>query len=255
MAAFREYVQNGGCLYASKFTSMLSADGQKQDNFLLSDVLGVSFAGETSQNVTYVEPRDAYKEHFLPFKAGYPATLKDSQALVRLNAGAEVLATVTLPYCSSEGRRGTALTDPPAPTTGQPSLVLNRYGKGSALYSAGAIENWDYDSQRALFARLLRLLASRPFSFQVEAPKPVEVTVLDQPDRNQSVIQLLNYQQEMPNIPIEGIHVALRLDGKTPRDLVVVPDNQKVPFNVRGEFLEFVAPRLETYRMLVLAYQ
>lgn len=254
-AAFRQYVQNGGCLYASKFTSILTTDGRKLDNFLLSDVLGVSYTGETSQKVTYVEPRDAYKELFLPFKTGYPATLKDSQALVRLNPGAEVLATITLPYRSNEGGRGTVLTDPPAPTTSHPSLVLNRYGKGCALYSAGAIENWDYDSQRALFAKLLRLMAPRLFSFQVEAPKPVEVTVLDQPDRNQSVIHLLNYQQELPNIPVEGIQIALRLDGKIPKDLVVIPDSQLVPFNIQGNFVEFVAPRLETYCMLVLSYQ
>lgn len=39
--AFREYVRNGGRLYVSGRTSLLLASGHAQENFLLSDVLGI----------------------------------------------------------------------------------------------------------------------------------------------------------------------------------------------------------------------
>ena len=77
--AFRKFVEFGGSIYASGAASLLTKDGIKQDDFLLSDLLGVSYSGETKENLTYVTPKDDFKDVFAGYSPRYPLTLLDTQ--------------------------------------------------------------------------------------------------------------------------------------------------------------------------------
>ena len=56
---------------------------------------------------------------------------------------------MTLPYTDpTETRVRVILTDPPGIPTHHPSIVLNRYGRGSVIYSAGVIESWQHERSR-----------------------------------------------------------------------------------------------------------
>jgi hypothetical protein len=256
VAAFKKYVSEGGSLYASKYTSLVTTDGKRQKDFLLADLFGVSYQGVTKEIMTYVDPQDQRKDLFLPFKKGYPVSLRDTQALVRLNGKAEVIATVTLPYTDPLGSLyASLLTDAPGLLTQFPSVVLNTYGKGKVMYSAGAMEIWDHETTRGVLANLLKLLATRPFWFETDAPKPVEITLFEQEDKKRFIIHVLNRQLEMPNIPIEGIKVKVCTNKKTPADLVLLPEGKKLSYALKGGCVEFTLPRLETYLMLALNYQ
>ena len=176
LAAFRAYVAEGGSLYASKQTSIIDRNGVRQDDFALSDLFGVSYRGETSEIVTYLKPHPEHSSLFVPFSADMPVTLGDTQLLVQPQAQTEVLATLTLPYTDPKGvRYASLLTDPPGRDTEYPALVLNRYGKGRVLYATGVVESWEYDTQRAVLINLFRLLATRPFAFETDAPSCVEI--------------------------------------------------------------------------------
>jgi hypothetical protein len=254
--AFREYVRQGGSLYASKYTSLLTTDGVRQKDFLLSDLFGVSYLGETKELVTYVDASEKYAALFSPFRKWYPATLRDSQAIVRAVENAEVIATVTLPYTDPEDYPyASILTEPPGVMTDHPSVVLNKYGNGKVMYSAGAIEIWDYETQRIVLGKLLRLLALRPVCFETDAPKPVEVTMFEQPDKKRFIIHLLNWQQDLPNIPVDRINLKVRMDQKVPAELVVLPEGKRVNYAFKDGRVEFTAPRLDTYTMLALNYK
>ena len=255
MEALRVYVRDGGSLYASKFTSLLTPDGRLQNDFMLADLFGVSYEGETGEIVTYVAPDGEYAELFAPFTAAYPATLQDSQAKVKAAAGARVLATLTLPWTDPRGAAyASMLADPPGFATASPSLVLNQYGKGRVLYSAGAVEIWEHDSLRSVLGRLLRLLLKNPPCFETDAPRPVEITMFDQAEERRYIVNLLNHQQELPNIPIEGIKVRLRMDGKRGKDLRLLPGGAQLPFVQEADTVEFIVPRLETFAMLSMRY-
>ena len=52
--ALKVYVSKGGGLYASKLTSIVNIDGQRQANFMLAELFGVTYVGETSEILTYV---------------------------------------------------------------------------------------------------------------------------------------------------------------------------------------------------------
>ena len=254
--ALRRYVESGGSLYAGKNTSLISRQGVRRKDFLLNDLFGVSFGGETDSIVTYLDPTPASAELFGEFGGQYPLTLHDSQLLVSAREGAEVLATITLPHTDPTGTKyASILTDPPGIRTEHPALVLNRYGNGKVLYAAGVLESMDHHSQRELLVRLLRSLCPRPLYFESEGPKCVELTLFDQPEHKRYVLHLLNIQSEMPNVPVHGMIVRLNLQGGTPGKLAVIPSGEALSYQIEGQSLVFRAPELSDYRMLCLEYE
>jgi hypothetical protein len=104
-----------------------------------------------------------------------------------------------------------------------------------------------------VFVNLLRTLAE-PFSFEAEAPKAVEVTMFQQPERKRSIVNMINFQKELPNIPVDGIRVRVRLDGMRPRQLLLLPDERPVAHEVQDGYVAFTAPRLETFHMFAVDY-
>jgi hypothetical protein len=255
IAALKAYVAAGGSLYASKNTSLVSSEGRKQPDFLLADLFGVSYDGELSEVISYVAPAAGQEALFRPFSTQYPSTLRDTQIKVKAHPGAQVLATITLPFTDPKGTPyASTLTDPPGDSTEYPAVVLNHYGKGKVVYAAGKIETWNHDTQRPIFVNLLRMLASRPFTFEAQAPKPVEITLFDQPDDHRLVIHMLNFQDELPNIPISGITVKVWLNGKAPRRVIQLPEGQTVDYTVNDGSVTFTAPRLDNYLMLAVEY-
>jgi hypothetical protein len=149
-------------------------------------------------------------------------------------------------------RRASPTSPPPGVYTDHPAVVLNRFGDGQAVYSVYDLESADH--HRDLFMRLLGLM-SGPFAFEVEAPKCVEVTLFSQEDRQRKLISLINFQKELPNIPVDGVKVRVRLDDRDVRQVVMLPGGQDQPFEIVGGCVEFAMPRLETFRMLAVDYQ
>jgi hypothetical protein len=236
---------------ASKCTTLFANDGIRQADFLMSDLFGVSYAGETREIVTYASPAPGHQELFEPFTIETPSTLYDTMLKVHAHEGTEVLATLTLPWTDPhETRYASILTDPPGIATDFPAIVLNSVGKGRVVYAAGVIETWEHDSQRAIVARLVRLLAHRPYWVETDAPKSVEVTLFLQEDRKRFVVCVINYQQELPNIPIRDVGLSIRMDGRTVKSVRLLPDGAAMPFTKTGDRVEFVLPLLKDFAMV-----
>ena len=251
--AFRDYVRAGGCLYASKYTSLLTKDGRRQRDFLLGDVFGVAYAGETQESFTYIAPAEGAERLFSPYTRRHPAGLPGTQLIVAARPGVEVLGRVVLPYTDpADPITFVSLhNNPPGLSTDYPAVVVNRFGAGRALYAAGDLEA--VDPHRDVFVNLIRLLA-QPFSFEADAPAVVEVTLFRQPERRRFIVNLLNFQHDLPNVPVEGVRVRVRLGGKTPKRLLLLPSERALDFQVREDCLEFVAPRVETFAMFAVDY-
>ena len=82
--AIRNYVKSGGSLYASKYTSLTTKDGKRQKDFLLADVFGCSFVGETEESKTYISPSPGKAaDLFGGYTSKYPAMLDDAQLIVK----------------------------------------------------------------------------------------------------------------------------------------------------------------------------
>ncbi len=255
--ALKEFVNSGGSLYASKYTSLLTKDGERKSNFLLSDLFGVSYVGETKEEVTYISPTKEGRDIFLPYSAGYPLTILGSQVKAEAKKGAKVLATVTLPYTDPKdpSRFASIHSNPPGIPTDYPSVVLNEYGKGKVVYVAADLEVARQEPHRLIFVNLIKMLSSKPFSFEADAPKSVEITLFHQQDKKRYLVNLLNFQTELPNIPIEGIKIRIRLDKKKPERLIELPKESELAYELKKGYVEFITPKLETFLMLALDYK
>jgi len=254
--ALRAYVRGGGSILATGKTSLLTADGRRQPTFQLADVFGCDYVGETKEVVTYLAPSGTRDDLFLGFCPTSPLTHYDTQLKVRPRKGAEVIATLTLPYTDpTEARYASILTDAPGIPTDFPSLIINRFGKGLVLYAAGVIESGEHDSQRRVLANLIRLLAPRPLFVVCDAPKSVEITLFEQIDKKRCVANVLNYQQELPNIPIHGMKLSIRLDGRKPKTVCQLPERTPLRFAATGDAVEVEIPILKDFMMVEVSWE
>jgi hypothetical protein len=65
-------------------------------------------------------------------------------------------------------------------------------------------------------------------------------------------LSLVNFQKELPNIPVEGIKVSLRLGGQRVRSIVQLPGNQAIKHREKQGVTTFIAPRLERLAMFAV---
>jgi hypothetical protein len=187
----------------------------------------------------------------------YPTMISGSQVKVKVCKNAEILASVTLPYSHSRENIlfSSAISNPPGIETNFPAVVLNRFGSGKVLYVAGELEKMEHDPHRKAFVNLIRMLINKPMVFEVDAPKPVEVTLFNQLNNKRFIINVLNYQNELPNIPVETIGIRLSLEGKKPVRLLCLPDEKEIDYTIENGWLKFNTPQLDTFLMFALDYQ
>jgi hypothetical protein len=85
------------------------------------------------------------------------------------------------------------------------------------------------------------------------APGCVEVTLFCQPERSRYVLSLLNFQKDLPNIPIYGIEVRLRLPQPV-RRIVALPSETPVDHQARNGRTVFTVGRLDTLAIFAVVF-
>jgi hypothetical protein len=250
-AAIRTFVARGGCIYASKDTSLIHGEG----DFQLSDVFGVSRKGETDWNITFLAPVRGFSG-LAPATKDSPLEVGDTMTLVETAPGAEVLATITLPYTKpfDAFSYSSAISNPPGLATEHPGLVRHAFGKGISVYSAGCFESMPHDVHGAIFASMIRGLMAKTPRFTTDAPRPVEITLYDDPEAHRLVACVLNFQKDLPNIPVFGIHLSISLEGRKIRSVLRMPEKTSIEFHLEAGAVHFIADRLDTFLMYVLSY-
>ena len=244
LALIGDWVHSGGTVYASGGTSLLDTIGTRRGDFGLSPVFGVSLVtADWSPREHFIAPTAAGRPHFGDFDVMYPAFVSGHVHEVTAHAGATVLATTTLPWPNSDPTRFASIhSNPPWTPTARPEVVVNTFGKGRAVYCASVLET--VPALAPAFLSLLRLLSPR-FRVEATAPECVEVTLFHQPERHRYVLGLVNFQPSLPNIPIEGIEITLRL-GSAVRSVRPLPDGPALTLRQGEGGVTFTVPRLAT---------
>jgi hypothetical protein len=102
---------------------------------------------------------------------------------------------------------------------------------------------------------LLQTLLGSP-SFSADTHPAVWMTVSHQPEQYRYLIGLLNYQAQLPAIPISRLPFTLRPpDGKQFIRLLTVPDNMPIAFTLDSQGALHAATELDRLQMLVAEYQ
>jgi hypothetical protein len=209
IGALRRYVADGGNLVVTGESGINDMNGNRLADFALSDVTGVHYRGKTKENCTYIAPTAAGQAHFEENDTKYPLALSGRQIIVETDSGVKTLATVTLPYSSSDEiyRFGSAISNPPAYTTQHPSVTLNAYGKGCAIYIAAPLEKEVLRPQRQVFASLLKRLYTPRLSTDV--PEWLEVIAFRDTDNGRYQLTLNNISENERGLIARGVHATL----------------------------------------------
>jgi hypothetical protein len=253
--AIRAWVNRGGRLLATGWTSIVDDRGRARKNFGLADVFGVSLRSASwTPWPHYVAPASNDDGLFGDFSPSYPAFARTTGQDVSPRPGSDVrvLATTTTVWPSSDATRFSSIhSNPPWKSSDRPEVVLNRFGRGRVIYCASPIET--LESLADSVVRLVRRLEV-PFSFEADAPSAVELTLFHQPERHRYRLSLVNFQKDLPNIPIADIAVRLRLPEKVHR-VVDLPGDRLVPHTEADGVVRFTVPRLETLAMYAAIVQ
>ncbi len=279
---FRKFVDAGGALYASGPSSLDRFDSSGP-RFLLEDVFGVhytgtvgdklqgsaggsggSFSGEATPEAwrtswTFLSPKDdAVLKLLWPQKElSFPGPMLKATAA----SGAEVLATITLPFAPpAQGRPigsrfGAIHSNPPALTPGtDPGLVMNSFGKGKTLWAAAPIESSSEAVNARLVAALLKRLLPGPYCFEVDTHPSVEMTLFHQVDKQRMLAGLLTMQQQLPPFPANATVRVQPPMGKKVTAVLHLPERKPVEFKTVGAYVQFDLEPFDALSMALIEY-
>jgi hypothetical protein len=255
---FREFVRNGGILYASG-PSSLTAIGQESPRFLLEDVLGVRYLGGLESSMSYLSPRDPAMARLIwpQENLSFPGSMIKAQLL----PGAKIFATVTLPLVPPEvgdtiGMHFAQIwSNPPAASPGQdPGIVVNSFGKGKAIWAAAPIESQSARAGAEVIRYLLRKVLPAPYKFEADTHPAVEMTLFDQKDKSRMLVSLLNMQEQIPTIPVGATVRAYRPASRRVKRVLQLPQQKEIQFVNSGPYVQFKLAPFDVVAMALVEY-
>jgi hypothetical protein len=256
--AIRKFVKGGGKVYAGGETSLYNKMGIRQKDFQLADVFGVSYTGrKTEEKITYICPTGKGVNFLGECSKKYPLMLDDEQLIVTAHKTTEVIGELALTYTDPKDNNlfASAISNPPGKYTKHPALTINKYGRGLAIYSAGDLERMTYEKHKKIFSGIMMSLLNKPV-FETDAPKPVEIIVFRQEKKKRLIINILNYQKQIPPVPVHDLHVKINTWGKKPVRLIRVPEEKAVVFEMSADGrVEFIIKKVEMFAMFILEYK
>jgi hypothetical protein len=251
---FQKFVEQGGVVYASGPSSLDRFD-RAGPRFLLEEVLGIRYKGKLGTKVTYLTAKDEEMK-----KVIWPQNemiFRGQMLQVEALPGAEVLATVTLPWVNPEtihvigSHFAQIISDPPAEEPGtDPGLVVHQHGRGKAVWVAASMESSDNAVNARLVVWLLKRVLSAPYHFEVETHPAVEMTLYHQSGNRRLLAGLLNMQQDLPPVPVEAVVRVQVPAGRRATAVVRVPDRKALAFEKAGPYVQF---RLEPFPVIAMA--
>lgn len=254
----RSYVQEGGNLLATRFTSLADENGNLRHNFALADVFGVEFLGETENDETYIKvPPDLCRRAEIPEDMEVKV---DRQAIVRAHPNTKTMGHIVLPYtnrANDADRWVGCWGSPPGIVSDHPALVMNRYGKGQCCYCAARIHSLNglvsVEEPRELLYTLGRSMLNELLPLWVDGPACLIVTGFRKPEEKCIIVHTVNAQQEMPIFTLTDIAVELQLsDAEKVRSVILYPQKKPVKFQQEGNRLYFSIPEIKMYEVSVI---
>ncbi len=232
----RQFVKNGGTLIATGETSLYDTDGNSSGNFQLADVFGVDYTGKDAGAVSYLKTGGEY------------VSANTVSPLVTARFDAKVKGTVNLPDfpCNDPVQYASIHSNPPGFDTAFAGLAEHRYGKGKCVYLySGVLARQEYSPQK-FGLELLRKYTPPFVTASRNLPDSAEITLLRSRDGQTDLLGIVNYQEELPNIPLIDLEISVRVPE--PRNM------HDIPANYRNGLLTLNIERLDHAALFELIY-
>ncbi len=249
--AFKRYVANGGNLFISGRAGLVNENGDKNSDFALSEIMGVHYIGDADWNISYMSPKKEAKDVFSYYREDYPLSVSGRQTKIALDDNVTVLATRadTIDNPKEINRFSSAISNPPYIFTDEPSLTMNNYKKGKVLYSCGAIESAKNHSPKVVFSNIINKLIENP-TIKTNAPTPVHVNLFADEENEKYLLNILNFQEQLPVIPVYDMEVWINTNGRTISSAVYVSDKRPCKFEEKDNGYVFYIDKLDQFEMI-----
>ncbi|WP_121357331.1 alpha-amylase family protein [Flavisolibacter nicotianae] len=220
----KNYVREGGNLVATYSTSLCDTRGNDRADFGLSELFGVRYAGKKENtrkdNYQYILDKghplvkvDSPKTELL-FTAGYTALTKPRDK-----------ATVICTWVPAIPNQPPDKAWVREFSTAYPTIVENKYGKGTVFYFANQPDLLSYETghpdPRNLLLRTIRYLAGTAIPIETNAPSSVHIGLTTSlQKKGQYNLTLVNTTSGMFRpirelVPVHDIKIKLKLDGRS----------------------------------------
>ena len=252
----RAFVRDGGVLVLE---GMAGFD-QASRRFLLEDVMGVRYAGQTPYDYAYFTVNETVWGDLprIPHLALHP--------FIKVRAdGATALSRLQWPYTvPSENRAFRSTVTPAGIVSDFPAISVNTYGKGTCLYFAVPVSKAYGETNhywlRRIFNNVLNsYIKDRPFT--AAASPTVEVNMMRRGDRR--FLHLINFQNNHSTYktkanydpieyinPVHGIEIEVRDPGI--REAILQPEGVALELKRTENGTAFTVPRLDIYCVVEL---
>lgn len=174
--------------------------------------------------------------------------------MLSAHRSAQVMGHTMLPYTdrNDKERFASIHCNPPAVLTDNPAMISNAYGKGRCVYVNCELEN--EKDHETVFVNIIKSLAGDGLRLISNAPKCVEITVFDQPENKRLIVSLINFQSELPNLPVYDISVHLKTDRMI-TEVCAAAGNTPIAFTMKDHLCAFKIEQLDTFSMVCLNYR
>ncbi len=242
---FRRFTASGGLFIATGSTSRFNSGGQYSGNFILADVFGVNDSGRDTETCSYL----ALPDRFLS---------SDGISPLATASTAKVHAFVNLPDfpVNDPVHYASIHSNPPGKTTVFAGMTEHQYGRGTCFRFYSNLLGIRRHSQQEFGRNFLRTHLPAFVTESENLPNSTEITLLKSTTSASLLLGIVNYQEELPNIPLHDIRMTIRL-GKQDniRKIIRASDGQEVAFRQENGLLSFEIPRLENGEILELQKQ
>ncbi|OGV71800.1 MAG: hypothetical protein A3K19_08525 [Lentisphaerae bacterium RIFOXYB12_FULL_65_16] len=244
-ARLRAFVKGGGTLIATGMTSLYEPDGTTTGDFGLADVFGVSYSNAKAKRF-----------HYLSFVARHWLVSAHATAPLVKATGAEVLARIVEPVFDPDAEPYASIhSNPPGVVTDYAGLTVNRFGKGKCIYISSPVFSLQQDAQQTFGEWLFREYSPSAIVLDTNAPPCVEITVNRSTTKDAYLVGFVNYQRELPNVPVRDLTATLRLPGgKTPLVCTRVSDGKRLDVTTKDGAVALDVARLETLEMIEVEF-
>ncbi|MFH1904988.1 MAG: alpha-amylase family protein [bacterium] len=199
MQRLRDFANEGGTLIITGMTSYFTPDGASSGDLALADILGVSYTGKMSECINYLA-MDYDKQKLVSCDRKAPLTKATT---------AKVMAKVAEPIfkCNDPEKYASIHSNPPGKLTEYCALAENACGKGMVVYLYSSIMESQQYAQQEFIKSLFKKYISSDIIIFSNAPSCVEVTMLKSNSEKAYILCVVNFQNELPNIPVHNLEV------------------------------------------------
>lgn len=236
-----KYVENGGTLYLS----------YASDNELMKEFFGAEIKGLTEYTKTYVRPTAAGQKYFGENDEKYPLSINYAlPVLETYDKKAEVLAKITVPYSvqSDNIHFASIHSDPPWRDTEMPAMLRVKYGKGTVIWSAAAIEDDQRKQYRDVIMTFIDEYVGKDRFMLAECSSDIEIITFKRENGYSVSLVDLNVQDDF----IEERKFALSLKTeKKPAAVFDAVTGESMPFGYDNGRLR-IENTLKLFLMLII---